>query len=331
MSGSFTTYFNHNKSTLNFYKGTKLRDLQSELYRIKKDLEILPTRLQGSLSGESSNSLLRGRFAERTKLENKIEKYEKKIADLEKKIERHEFLAANPDELVKEYLLHLPADRKKIELDDLYERHSLTTVPDLSRFTELRHLNLSCNRHLSYGFDRLPTTLKKLICFKTNAPEDASWILRLVNLEWLNLCRNDRIRELPDLSSLENLVDLDISLMDLRGIPNLPLNNISLLRIPIQGLPRYYSKTAYGRAQINDMQTFECLTKSHSSQIIRRINRINQFDHIREELLATGAKIVLSPSRLARLLDQSELDVDSDWSDIYECQTRRVHTTVYSW
>lgn len=314
MSGSFTTYFNRNNSTLNFYKGTKLRDLQSELYRIKKALD--------------NPDLVR---TDRTKLENKNEKYEKKLADLEQKIERHEFLAANPDELVKEYLLTLPADRKKIELDDLYEKHSLTTVPDLSRFTELRHLNLSCNRNLSSGFDRLPTTLKKLICFKTNiSNEDTAWILRLVNLEWLNLGRNDRIRELPDLSSLENLVDLDISLMDLRGIPNLPLNNIMLLRIPIQGLPRYYSKTAYGRAQINDMQTFECLTKSHSSQIIRRINRINRFDRIREELLATGAKIVLSPSRLARLLDQSELDVDSDWSDVYECQTRRVHTTAYS-
>jgi len=314
MSGSFTTYFNRNNSTLNFYKGTKLRDLQSELYRIKKALD--------------NPDLVR---TEQTKLEKKNEKYEKKLADLEQKIERHEFLASNPDELVKEYLLTLPVDRKKIELDDLYEKHSLTTVPDLSRFTELRHLNLSCNRHLSSGFDRLPTTLKKLICFKTNmSNEDTAWILRLVNLEWLNLCRNDRIRELPDLSSLENLVDLDLSLMSLRSIPNLPLNNIMLLRVPIQGLPRYYTKTAYGRAQINDMQTFECLTKSHSTQIIRRINRINQFDRIREELLAKGAKIVLNPARIERLLDQSELDIDSDWSDIFECQTRRVHTTVYS-
>jgi hypothetical protein len=311
MSGSFTTYFNRNNSTLHFYKGTKLRDLQSELYIIKKTLEIPGT--------------------EQTKLEKKNEKYEKKLADLEEKIERHEFLAANPDELVKEYLLTLPANRKRIELDDVYERHSLTVVPDLSRFTELRHLDLSFNRRLSSGFDRLPTTLKRLNCAKTNIPnEDTAWILRLVNLESLNLCRNDHIRELPDLSSLENLTDVDLSLMSLRSIPNLPLNNIMLLRVPIQGLPRYYSKTAYGRAQINDMQTFECLTKTHSSQIIRRINRINQFDRIREELLATGARIVLNPARMARLLDQSELDTDSDWSDIFEFQTRRVHTTVYS-
>lgn len=315
MSGSFMNYFNQNNSILRFDKGTKLRDLQSELYVIKKALT-------------ENESLSK---PEKAKLSKKIEKLEKKTADLEKKIERHEFLAANPDELVKEYLLTLPANRKKIELNDVYERHSLTTVPDLSRFTELRHLDISMNRRLSSGFDRLPTTLKRLNCAKTNIPnEDTAWILRLVNLESINLCRNDLIRELPDLSSLENLTDVDISLMELRSLPTMPLNKIMLLRIPIQGLPRYYSKSVYGRSQVNDMQTFECLTKSHSTQIIRRINLINRFDHIREELLANGAKIILNPSRLARLLDQSELDTDSDWSDIYECQTRRVHTTTYS-
>jgi hypothetical protein len=267
---------------------------------------------------------------EQTKLEHKNEKYEKKLADLEKKIERHEFLASNPDEMVKEYLLTLPADRKKIELDDLCEKHSLTTVPDLSRFTELRDLNLSCNRRLSSGFDRLPTTLKRLNCFKTNAPEDTAWILRLTNIESITLGRNGRIRELPDLSSLENLTDIDISQLDLLSIPNLPLNNITILRIPVRGLPRYYSKSTYGRLLITDIDSFECLTKSQSSQFIRRINRINRFDHIREELLANGAKITMNPSRLARLLDQSELDVDSDWSDIFECQIRRIHTTAYS-
>ena len=314
MSGSFTCYFNRNRSTLNFYKGNKLRDIQSDLYTIKKTLE----------TPELSAT-------ERTKFTKKIEKLEKKNAEVEKEIERLEFLASNPDELVKEYLLHLPANRKTIELDDAFERHSLTTVPDLSRFTELRVLNLFCNRRLSSGFDRLPTTLKKLNCFKTDAPEDASWILRLTNLESITLSRNDRIRELPDLSSLENLTDVDISQMDLRSIPSMPLNAIAILRIPIQGLPRYYSKKVYGMSQVKDKQNFECLTKSHSTQIIRRINLINRFDHIREELLSNGAKIIMNPSRLARLLDQSEIDLDLDWSDIYECQTRRVHTTTYSW
>ena len=310
------SYFNRNRSSLELYNGPKLRELQLEL-RISKDV----------LANPDTAPLMKNT---QTKVAKKIEKIEKKIADLQATIARLEFLAANPDEMVKEYLLTLPADRKKIELDDMFERHLLTTVPDLSRFTELRDLNLSCNRRLSSGFDRLPTTLKRLNCFKTDAPEDTAWILRLTNLESITLGRNSRIRELPDLSSLENLTDIDISQLDLLSIPNLPLNNISILRIPVRGLPRYYSKSTYGRLLITDLDSFECLTKSQSSQFIRRINRINRFDHIREELLANGAKITMNPSRLARLLDQSELDTELDWSEIFECQTRRIHTTAYS-
>ena len=313
MSGSFTCYFNRNRSILNSNKHDKLRVLQSDLQVNEYILEKF----------ELTTS-------ERNKITKKIDNIEKKIAELENEIERLEFLDANPDEIVKEYLLSLSANRKMIDLNDMFERHSLTTVPDLSRFTELRHLDISMNRRLSSGFDRLPTTLKILKCLKTDAPEDASWILRLTNLESLILSRNDRIRELPDLSSLVNLTNVDISQMDLHSIPSMPLNKITTLRIPIQGLPRYYSKNVYGMSKVNDKQTFECLTRTHSTQIIRRINLINRFDHIREELLANGAKIIMNPSRLARLLDQSEIDLDLDWSDIYECQTRRVHTTVYS-
>lgn len=307
MSGSFTTYFNRNNNNLNFYKCAKLRDYQNDLLERKYLLK------------EGLHSTLTKRIKQIAKI----------IKKLEKEIEQLKILYANPDELVKKYLLTLPVNRKKIDLSDMFEKHSLTTIPDLSRFTELRHLDISMNCKLSSGFDRLPTTLKKLNCFKTDALEDASWILRLTSLESITLSRNERICELPDLSALKNLTDVDISQMNLIRLPNLPLNKIKFLRIPIQGLPMYYSKFHYVNSKLNDMQIFECITKTHSTQIIRRINLINRFDHIREELLATGARIVLSPSRLARLLDQSELDLDSDWSDIYECQTRRVHSTVY--
>jgi hypothetical protein len=309
---TFASYFRKIDKDID-HKKSKLNELQHNLRwnKDKESLITLPSQLK--------------------KIAIEIEKFEKNIEDIEKEIMRLQYLYENIDELVKEYLLTLPANRKNINLCDIFEQHSLTVVPDLSRFTELRHLDLSMNRCLSSGFDRLPTTLKRLNCIKTNIPnEDTAWILRLVNLESLNLCRNDNIRELPDLSSLENLTDVDLSLMSLRSLPSMPLNNITLLRIPVQELPRYYSKTVYVRAKTVSLQTFECLTKSHSSKIIRHINRINQFDRIREELIATGAKIILNPSRIAKLLDQSEIDLDSDWSDIFECQTRRVHTTVYS-
>jgi Leucine-rich repeat (LRR) protein len=307
---SFTLYFIRRQNTLNFYKKTKLRGFQYDL-RLKKDALANPdtsTRRKVSLA-------------------KKIEILEKQIEILEADIERRENIAANPDEFVKEYLQTLPANRKRINLSDAFEKHSLTTVPDLSRFTELRQLDISMNRKLSSGFDRLPTTLKKLDCYKTDATEDASWILRLPNLDTLTLSRNDRIRLLPDLSGMTNLVYLDISSMRLLQLPNMPLNKIAKLLVPFEGLARYYSKNEY----CNISQRFACRTKTHSSQIIRRINRINQFDRIREELLTTGAKIVMNPARVKRLLDQSELDLDSDWSDIFECQTRRVHTTIYAW
>ena len=314
MPGSFMNYFNRSNNHLNFYKCVKLRDYQND-FRGRKSM----------LKDLGKTTVLR------TNLTKRIEKIAKRITDLEKDIEQLKMLDANPDELVKKYLLTLPVNRKKIDLSDMSERRSLTTIPDLSRFTELRHLDISMNCKLSSGFDRLPTTLKKINCFKTDAPEDSSWITRLTNLESITLSRNERIRELPDLSALKNLTDVDISQMNLIRLPNLPLNKIKFLRIPIQGLPMYYSKFHYVKSKLNDMQIFECITKSHSTQIIRRINIINRFDHIREELMETGAKIVLSPPRLTRLLDQSELDLDSysDWSDIYKYQTRRVHTTVY--
>lgn len=313
---SFTLYFIRRQNTLNFYKKNKLRGFQYDL-RLKKDALANPdtsTRRKVSLA-------------------KKIEILEKQIEIIEADIERRENIAANPDEFVKEYLQTLPANRKRINLSDAFEKHSLTTVPDLSRFTELRQLDISINRKLSSGFDRLPTTLKKLDCYKTDAPEDASWILRLPNLDTLTLSRNDRIRLLPDLSGMTNLVHLDISNMRLLQLPNMPLNRITTLRIPIRDCKKYYTCKYYSKSQPKYETAFETCTKSSSSQFIRLVNRINQFDRIREELIANCAKIVLRPSRFARLVEQSEivLEYDDDWSDIYEMQPRRVHTTVYAW
>lgn len=108
------TYFNRNRSSLELY-GPKLHDLQLDL-RVSKDVLENPDT-------KTTNTM---------KITKKIEKIEKKIADIQATIARLEFLAANPDELVKEYLLTLPANRKTIDLCDMFGRHSLTVVPDLS-------------------------------------------------------------------------------------------------------------------------------------------------------------------------------------------------------
>jgi len=264
---------------------------------------------------------------ERTYLINRIKNIEKTIERHTKELEMREFLAENPDDMVKEYLLTLPADIMRIELEDMCERHSLTTVPDLSRFTRLIHLVLMNNRRLSSGFEHLPTTLKRLDCYKTNV-QDAAWIQRLTNLESLDLRRNDLIRELPDLSGMTNLTRLVISELSLKRLPNMPLSKIAILRVPIQDLHRYYSKRVYVSSQVNDEQIFECLNKTQSNRFIRRVNRINNFDRIREELLSKGSMIIMNPSRIERLLEHSDIDLEKDWSDIFEFQVRRIHSAA---
>jgi hypothetical protein len=267
---------------------------------------------------------------ERTRLNNRIKSIENTVANHTAELDMREFLAVNPDDLVKEYLLTLPANITRIELEDMCEKHSLTTIPDLSRFTCLTHLVLTNNRILSSGFECLPTTLERLDCYKTNV-QDTAWIPRLTNLESLDLRRNDLIREFPDLSGMTNLTNLYISELNLKRLPNMPLDKIAILRVPIQGLQRYYKKFEYHReVVIRNNISFDCISAKQSSQFIRNVNRINQFDKIREELLSTAARIVLNPSRIKRLLDQSEIDLDSDWSDIFELQNRRVYTTFYA-
>ena len=281
---------------------------------------------ENTLSNADTTSM---KQTERTKIINRIKNIEKTIANLAAELEMREFLAVNPDDMVKEYLLTLPANILRIELEDMCEQHSLTTIPDLSRFTHLIQLVLMKNRLLSSGFDRLPTTLKRLDCYKTNV-KDTTWIPRLTNLESLDLRRNDRIREFPDLSGMANLTNLYISELSLKRLPNLPLDKITILHLSIQGLQRYYREFEYHReVNIRNRISFECLTRIQSNHFIHNINRINQFDKIREELLSTAARIVLNPSRIERLLDHSEIDLDSDWSDIFEFQNRRVHTTFY--
>ena len=320
MSKTFDAYFNRNNNKLESEK-TKLQQIQFSLQTCKDALENTHN------PREIANVIKRK------------EKFEKKIAESEEIIAHLEFLVGNPDELVKTYLLSLPTKLKTLYLEDTVERHSLTKIPDdLSRFPGLQVLHLSYNQHLSSGFERLPTTLKRLHCHKTDIPnEDTEWILRLVNLETLQLSRNDRIRELPDdLTSLTKLKHLYIDQIDLHSLPTLPLT-IKTLRIEIKilsKLNRYFTKSFYAneieRACCQTYCIDEFTSKSEATYIIRHINRTNRFDKIREELLEKGGRIIMNPNRITRLLDQCEINLDSDWSDIFEFQKRRQYAYPYS-
>lgn len=307
---TFDSYFRKTDKDID-RKKSKLNELQHRLRwdKDKESLITLPSQLK--------------------KIALKIENSEKNIEDIEKEIMRLQYLRENPDELVKEYLQSIPANRKKIDLNwyspEYYVR-SLSIVPDLSRFTELRELDLSLNIHLSSGFDRLPITLEKIICYKTEF-SDVSWLLRLTNLTHIDLYGNIHIRELPDLSEMKKLKDLNMGLMHLVRLPNLPENQIKKITLPVcEGLEKYFSRKNF---IIGKRLNYFIRSNKYSMLLVQNINRINQFDTIREELLENAAKILLNPSRIERLLNQSyiDLDSDSDWSDLYDFQKRRVYAT----
>lgn len=297
---SFADYYNRNSSILKVEK-TKLEKEEFYLYATNKALET------PGMKSRETVSLLK-----------KKEKLEKKIAELKTIIQHLEALSENPDALVVNYLASLPINRKEIDLSDVVENHSLTTVPDLSRFPVLKTLRLNGNRRLSSGFDRLPTTLEHLNLYKTDiANEDTKWIQRLVNIEMLQLSRNDRIRELPDLSCLTKLKHL--------RVPN------------DECLYKYFTKARCDKIRYSHNGVYNwnysvahvCNTDSEVAQLIRNINYVNRFDRIREELLETGSRIVMNPNRIERLLDQAEIDLDSDWSDIFEFQKKRTYGYAY--
>jgi hypothetical protein len=131
--------------------------------------------------------------SDKNRIQKKLINVEQKVIEIQDKIA----ILTNMDEIAKLYLASLPDNRKRINLDAIDSRFSLTTVPDFSRFPNLEELNISYNEKLVGGFDRLPITLRRLYSIKTVKNADASWIPRLKNLEVLCIRRNDSITEFP--------------------------------------------------------------------------------------------------------------------------------------
>jgi hypothetical protein len=202
---------------------------------------------------------------------------------------------------------------------------NVSRIPDFSRFENVKNLMLTESSFPLSGLENLPVTLKSLnLSNNTFADSDLSWIKRLVNLEVLRLKRAKNVSELPDLSGLVNLRELDISETPLDTLPSLPAN-LSKLIIPL--VPRYFSESTCKeyweeRNYAECCRPFSCLSKSHTSNIVARINRINRIYRIREELLAKSALIVLNPERIERISEEYKLGVESDW-DTFDYQDRR--------
>jgi hypothetical protein len=119
----------------------------------------------------------------------------------------------------------------------------------------------------------------------------------------------------------------------MKRIPSLPYSIVSLV-LQNHDIDRYlthsecrYHMTRYLLHWSNEIYYDDALL---ALQMIQRINRINLFDQIREDILAKSARIVLNPNRIERISEEYGLGVESNWGDIYDYQVRRKHATEYA-
>jgi len=255
--------------------------------------------------------------------------------DLQSKLDQVNKLLANTDKMTEDYIHTLSYGISTIDLSRKEsDEHRITKIPDLSRFFQLKTLDLSFQDKLVEGFDVLPVTIKHLIMKGTRTGPTVEWLSRLTNLTCLNLSNNSRVTKLPDLSVLQNLKELIVSnLPRLTELPNLPfaLNSITITYIPDKYL-------TYGEYRIHKYQTRKhnpipyIYEWGAASEIVYRINRVNRFDAIRDELLSETARIMLNPGRIARILAEHGGwigDCDAIM-DVYDLQLRkRFHHPPY--
>ena len=245
---------------------------------------------------------------------------------LQNQLDQVKYLLDNPNVLAQEYVDSLPANRTRLDISRFeYEPFKITRIPDLSRFTQLEFLNVSLHEDLVEGFDTLPVTLKKLLMYKTKLNPSADWLPRLVNLEYLNFHRNDSVRKMPDLSGLTKLTTLlatqcKYNILEFTRLP-LSIKTLEISNIQQKYLTRQeWVLHNHTREKIDYI--FEGAT---AKQWVEKINRVNQFDTIRDELLSTAAKMALNPRRIDRILRESGMSI-GDYDailDAYELQPRQ--------
>ena len=274
--------------------------------------------------------LLKYELAKNSGLKNSTSsrKRSKKIDEVQALFDELNQILANPDVLAQMYVDTLPASKTTINLDRIdSDGYKMTQIPDLSRFSKLNTMYISYQEYLAEGFDRLPTTLMRLVMFEAKSNPSAEWLSRLVNLRYLDITRNHLIRTLPDLSHLRKLETLYAA--NMRGLTELPSLPASVKSCMISLIPDKYLTRSECTTQtwkkLNNQDTTLMLDGVALKQFIYKVNRVNKFDAIRDELLAETARIVLNPKRIDRLLAESGMSI-SDYDtilDAYDLQPRQ--------
>ena len=265
---------------------------------------------------------------EQTSAKKRAEKIRKQNKELQAQFDDLTRILADPDTLAQMYVDTLPASKTAINLDRISsDEYKMTRIPDLSRFFKLNSLRISCQVELVDGFDRLPTTLMRLAMFEAKSNPSAEWLSRLVNLRYLDISRNHLVRTLPDLSHLNKLETLYAA--NMRGLTELPNLPTSMKSCMISLIPdKYLTRQEWNnqtRKRYHNEDTTIMLEGASLKQWICRVNRVNKFDTIRDELLAETARMVLNPKRIERLLAESGVSIgDYDTIlDTYDLQPRQ--------
>ena len=177
--------------------------------------------------------------------------------------------------------------------------NNLTSLPELP--TTL--INLYCSYNNLTNLPELPNTLTQLYCGYNNLTSLPELPTTLTEL----YCGYNNLTNLPELSN--NLIHLNCSYNKLNSLPELPnsltyLNysfNNKLLKLPI--LQEYLNYRKLNLQYIIKLN--KARVKHHHSPFIT-------------EFMSTRFKILMSPSRISRLMDSGYLALDSQsgWDDI---------------
>ena len=207
----------------------------------------------------------------------------------------------------------IPLNITKLDFTNL----KLKTLPDLNRFTQLRVLYCSNNRLTN--IDNLPPNLEYIYCSHNH-------ISCINNLPfWLEglFCNNNRIRyinEFPpyllrlfcndnQLTSIPDLPFLFEVLMCYRNpLISLPYLPYSLLFLHCQFMPDIYPDRSYDTINTVNNFRYNYFTLKYGHKLLFYLIK-KRMHKIKYELLEQGAKIMLHPTRIMRLLDDgSEME-----------------------
>jgi len=235
-------------------------------------------------------------------------------------------VSGNGNNMAAAYVASLKPSEKYIIMTLEYNfltKYSVTVVPDLSALSGVETLHLYGHSLLTSGMERIPKTVTYLALSKTGLA-DVSLLGGMTQLEHLHLHNCIKIRELPDLSNLTKLIRVGLLCPNLIHIPKLPLN-LKFMTLPIiKGFFTPEEIKIYSNAidtshnvplRWLDVVQSKWLDIDQTNgalmqDFIWRSHRLNNFRQIREDIMRQAAAIAMHPNRIARLLEEGEMEFD---------------------